>query len=75
MQLAPEARGGEMEAAGLYTAASERNIDWIVVKGICDWADGEKQVDKRKRQLIAATNASRFSIRCLSQGGFIKNAD
>lgn len=38
----PDAIGGEMEAAGIYTACHQKNIPWIIVKSICDWADGEK---------------------------------
>ena len=41
----PNAIGGEMEAVGLYSAASEKGVEWIVVKGICDWADGTKSDD------------------------------
>jgi nucleoside phosphorylase/uncharacterized protein YjbI with pentapeptide repeats len=53
-----EAIGGEMEAAGLYVAATTKKVDWIVVKGICDWADGNKGVDKDARQRLAAQNAA-----------------
>lgn len=52
----PDAVGGEMEAAGLYSAASELGTDWIVVKAICDWADGNKSDDHR--DLAAAASAS-----------------
>ena len=38
----PEAIGGEMEGIGAYAAASRRNTEIILVKGICDWADGHK---------------------------------
>ena len=38
----PDAIGGEMEAAGIYAACNSKNIPWIVVKSICDWADGNK---------------------------------
>jgi nucleoside phosphorylase len=40
--LEPEAIGGEMEGVGLYTAAQNAKVDWILVKAICDWADGNK---------------------------------
>jgi len=42
----PEAIGGEMEGIGLYTAAQNAKVDWIIVKGICDWADGNKSDEK-----------------------------
>ncbi len=33
-----QAIGGEMEGAGFYEAAKSNDIEWIIVKGICDWA-------------------------------------
>ncbi len=57
----PEAIGGEMEGRGLYTACQEARVDWILVKAICDWADGNKNnPDKDKHQQTAAENAARF---------------
>lgn len=39
----PDAIGGEMEASGIYAGASRRDLhEWIVVKAVCDWADGSK---------------------------------
>jgi hypothetical protein len=40
--------------------------DWILVKAVCDWADGKKSEDKTKRQLKAARNAARFVWHALS---------
>jgi nucleoside phosphorylase/tetratricopeptide (TPR) repeat protein len=37
-----EAIGGEMEGTGLWAAATRHNKEWIVVKSVCDWADGSK---------------------------------
>jgi nucleoside phosphorylase len=37
-----EARGGEMEGEGGYAAAEQAKIEKILVKSICDWADGHK---------------------------------
>ena len=67
---APEAISGEMEGAGLYSAAAERHVDWIIVKGICDWADGKKRFKIKERQVHAARNAAAFVIRTIRQGGF-----
>lgn len=66
----PEAIGGEMEGAGLYSAARERSVEWIVVKAICDWADGTKGVRKRERQTLAASNAAMFVLSCIESGGY-----
>lgn len=61
--------GGEMEGAGVYAAASRRGVEWIVVKSISDWADGEKHHRKKQRQSLAATNVADFVIQLLGNGG------
>src|SRR2546421_4772550 len=66
-QLEPEAIGGEMEGAGLYAAAQRRKVDWLLVKAICDWADGNKE---DTYQLQAANNAARFTLHVIAQRGF-----
>jgi nucleoside phosphorylase/tetratricopeptide (TPR) repeat protein len=58
----PEATGGEMEGAGLYVACQDKKVDWILVKAICDWGDGNKAQDKEQRQQIAAENAAGFVL-------------
>jgi nucleoside phosphorylase len=65
----PDAIGGEMEGAGLYAAAQGNKVDWILVKAICDWADGSKSGNKQARQELAATNAARFTNSVIKQGG------
>lgn len=52
----PDAIGGEMEGAGVYAAADRQRIEWIIIKGICDWADGNK--DKEHQPLAAAAAVS-----------------
>lgn len=54
----PSAVGGEMEGTGVSSAAArfENLKEWIVVKSICDWADGSK--NKLHQPLAAATAAS-----------------
>ena len=63
----PEAKGGEMEGAGLYSAAGK--TDWIVVKAVCDYADGNKAVDKAEKQKTAAEAAASFVLHTLQMGG------
>jgi nucleoside phosphorylase len=65
LSFEPEAIGGEMEGAGLYVACQDKKVDWILVKGICDWADGEKGQDKESRQKTAASNAAAFVVHTL----------
>lgn len=62
-----EAMGGEMEGAGLYVACQDAKVDWILVKAICDWADGHKTQDKDERQRLAAHNAVDFVLHVLQQ--------
>ena len=54
--------GFEMEASGVCTACQEANVktEWIVVKGISDWGDGNKDQNKEARQHLAAGNAAKF---------------
>ena len=66
-QFESEAVGGEMEGAGLYVASQDKKVDWILVKGICDWADGQKSKDKQQRQQVAARNAAAFVLQALQQ--------
>jgi nucleoside phosphorylase len=52
----PTAIGGEMEGAGIVAAATRARVEWIVVKAVCDWADGRKH--DGYQQLAAAAAAS-----------------
>ncbi|MNO77366.1 5'-methylthioadenosine/S-adenosylhomocysteine nucleosidase [compost metagenome] len=63
--VAPEALGGEMEGAGLYAACQDAKVDWLLVKAICDWADGNKSKNKSINQKTAAANAARFVVHLL----------
>jgi nucleoside phosphorylase len=52
----PTAIGGEMEAVGIYAAASrhEANKEWIIVKAVCDWGDGTKKASGDAYHPLAA---------------------
>lgn len=65
LKFESEAVGGEMEGAGLYVSSYDKKVDWIVIKAICDWADGNKGVDKTRRQQLAAKNAAQFLVESL----------
>lgn len=60
----PQAIGGEMEGAGLCAAAIRGSVPWILVKAICDWADGKKH---GKHQPLAAAAAVSLVHHVLSQ--------
>jgi nucleoside phosphorylase len=66
----PEAIGGEMEGTGLYAAADDLGKDWIIVKAICDWADGNKSNNKDALQREAAAKSAAFVIHAISCGAF-----
>lgn len=53
----PEYRGGEMEGIGLAAACEANEKPWILLKAICDFADGNKGTDKRAKQEDAALAA------------------
>ena len=69
LKFEPEAIGGEMEGAGLYAAARDAKVDRILVKAICDWADGNKNDDAQE---LAARNAAQFIHHVLRLGGWDK---
>ncbi len=69
-RLEVEAIGGEMEGAGLYAVAQRLKVDWILVKAICDWADGNKSRNKAQRQRKAARNAALFTLHVLQKTNF-----
>lgn len=69
LAMCPEAIGGEMEGHGIYSAAVRAKADWIIVKSICDWADGAKRTRKSSRQHMAARNAALAVLRTIELGG------
>lgn len=55
LEAYPMAKGGEMEGYGVYTACNSKSItNWIIVKAICDFADGKKARGKERKQKTAA---------------------
>jgi nucleoside phosphorylase len=65
----PEAIGGEMEGHGLCDVCSRQKVDWILVKAISDWADGNKDENKADYQRLAADNAARLVLSVIQQYG------
>ncbi|HNP73135.1 MAG TPA: hypothetical protein PKK15_18625, partial [Kouleothrix sp.] len=55
-QRFPEAIGGEMEGTGLSAASFYERRPWILIKAICDWADGTKH--SQHQPFAAAAAAS-----------------
>jgi len=69
--LAPEAIGGEMEAATLCDVAQRHHTSWIVVKAISDCADGTKRQHEQEHQRLAAENAAQFVLYVVGLPGFL----
>lgn len=51
----PACIGGEMEGAGVYSAADKHRVPCLLLKAICDWGDGNKH---GKHQPLAAAVAA-----------------
>lgn len=68
-----ESIGYEMEGTSLFKVCHSREIrqtEWIIVKGISDFGDGTKGVNKEKRQKLASKNAVSFCLHVFSREGF-----
>jgi nucleoside phosphorylase len=52
----PSALGGEMEGAGVYAAAARHGVRVLLLKAVCDWADGLK--NDRAQDFAAASAVS-----------------
>jgi nucleoside phosphorylase len=65
MDVAPQIVGGEMEGAGLLSLAERDRPHWIVVKGICDFADEQQIGDAAANRKLACGNAARFVLGAL----------
>ncbi|MDI6100262.1 hypothetical protein QLQ12_16780 [Actinoplanes sp. NEAU-A12] len=61
------ALGGEMEGHGLYAAAADADVPWIVVKSISDWGVDR---DKHYEPDAAAANAADFVAHAVALGAF-----
>jgi len=66
-RVAPEALGGEMRGAGLYSVAQLKNVDWVVVKSVCDWVDGTRGRNESASESLATKNAISFILHSLQQ--------
>lgn len=67
LQIEPDAIGCEMEGTGLYAAAHNANVDWILVKAVCDEVEDKSNNDA---QVVAANNAAQFVLHVLQLGNW-----
>ncbi|XP_067018137.1 death domain-containing ATP nucleosidase-like [Acropora muricata] len=58
MDRYPDAIALEMEGEGLYTAAHDLGIEWVVIKGVSDYADSNKSASDLWRPFSSLMAAS-----------------
>lgn len=75
-QVYPDAIGGDMEGNGLAVACERTGIEWILIKGICDWGHGKNDDNQDKAalqsfdfclNLIKLAAASDGIVTCVNQ--------
>ena len=47
-----------VSVAGLYTAAYDLQVEWLVVKGVANYADGSKTANEKWSEFASANAAS-----------------
>jgi nucleoside phosphorylase len=58
----PTAIGGEMEGAGAYAAVQTDKTEIVLIKGICDWADGSKNDCAQPFAAYTATSLAEYVL-------------
>lgn len=58
--------GGEMEGVGLLSISPADDRSWIIVKGICDFADANRDADVKRSRDRACRNSAQFVLESLS---------
>lgn len=66
LKVWPEAIGGEMEGVGVSSASDGEDVHWMLIKAICDFADGKKKVGKKIKQETAMNSSAAFCEAMLS---------
>jgi nucleoside phosphorylase len=75
LKIEPEAVGGEMEGCGIENACRQTKTDWIVVKGICDWADGGKNSTTKERDQRSAADNAALVVKSMLDMGALQPID
>ena len=70
----PHALGGEMEGLGIMQAAKDGRYEGIVIKGIADWGDKNKE-PYRKWQKFVAGAAANYVLYCLKENKYAFEAE
>jgi nucleoside phosphorylase len=69
LSFEPKAIGVLLEGVGTYAAAHRAGKEWIAVKAICDFTDGDKGRNVAARQRRAADTAAQAVLHVLEEGG------
>lgn len=59
--------GGEMEGVGIASASPQDSPNWIIVKGICDFADHERNSIIKANRVVACRSAAHYVLDTLSR--------
>ena len=66
--------GGEMEGAGLLSVSPRKKPLWIVVKGISDYADENRDAEIKHNRPTAGRNAAHFVLSALQNARQVREA-
>lgn len=58
--------GGEMEGVGLLSLSPKGKPNWMIVKGVCDFADEQQEDEVARNRERACRNAANFVLDALS---------
>ena len=56
--MVPFMSGAAVSVAGLYTAAFDLQVEWLVVKGIAGYADGRETTNEKWSEFASANAPS-----------------
>lgn len=68
----PEALAVEMEGEGLYAAAHKRDVEWIIIKGVSEYADDNRS-DKTSWREFASLMAASLTAHILSDAAVFQD--
>jgi nucleoside phosphorylase len=61
--------GGEMEGSGISAVCQREKVEWILIKGICDWGDNKT----KEFQEEAARRAASYCLRVVQYLGTVRS--
>jgi hypothetical protein len=58
----PKAIGGDMEGASLSSVCERKKIEWIVIKGVCDWGKGKGKGNNHQNKAAYSANNLTYHV-------------